>query len=96
MCLQSPSHVITNIIVTSRFTPTRADCNSWEGKQQAPGVYRQLCLPAASGQLCFVRVTVLEFLFFFNSKPHMMVAQDPNPSAWKATATAGRLLAWAT
>lgn len=47
MCLQSWSHVITNEIVTFRFTPTWADLNSWEGKQQVPGVYNY-CLPAAS------------------------------------------------
>lgn len=85
MCLQSLSHVITNEIVTSRFTPIWADYNSWEGKQQVPGVYI-----ATACQLlpknCFERVTVLGFVFFFNSRPHTMVVHDPNSGSCEAKA----------
>lgn len=35
MCLQSPSHMITSEIITSRLTRTGPDFNSWKGSSRS-------------------------------------------------------------
>lgn len=91
ICLQSWSHIITNEIVTSRFTPHGLTLTSGKGSSGSLEYTVTACQLFQYNH--FVRITVLGFFFLMNSKPYMMV-HDPSPGAWDAKL--GELLAWAT